>query len=217
MPAAPRLLLASRSPRRRLLLAEAGYAFDAIDPPFDDPDTVEHGASSAADHAVSLATAKAKSLVHAWQTRDAAPAVVLAADTVCVDASGRGIGKPTSAEEARGMLRGFVAATHEVVTGVSLLRVEDARVTAEQAFAESAAVTWGEIDEDAIEAYLAGGAWAGKAGGYNLFDRRDAGWPIAVEGEETCVVGLPMARVRRALAALGVVPGVDAAVGGSRR
>ena len=44
----------------------------------------------------------------------------------------------------------------------------------------------------AIEGYLAGGGWRGKAGAYNLSERIEAGWPIEVQGDPGTVMGLPM-------------------------
>jgi septum formation protein len=56
-------------------------------------------------------------------------------------------------------------------------------------------VTWGDVDDDAIDEYVASGQWRGKAGGYNLEERLEAGWPIECEGDPTTVMGLPMRRL----------------------
>ena len=146
------------------------------------------------------------------------PAVILGADTVCIDAKGRGIGKPGSADAARVMLRGFVEAEHRVATGVCLLRLHaDGQHEEQTSFTETALVQWDMVSESDLERLRPRSeAWRGKAGGYNLFDRRDAGWPIEVTGDETAVVGLPMPRVRETLLEMGIVPHAEAAASASQ-
>ena len=226
VPDALPLILASRSPRRRALLEADGLRFVAVDPPFDDPDAVAHGPDEApADHAVELARTKAHSLARALRDRSidpgpgvAPPAILLAADTMCVGPEGRGIGKPADADEARAMLRRFVGRRHEVVTGVCLLRLNaNAEATGELAFADAAQVRWGEVGEGALDAYAAGEQWRGKAGGYNLNERLEAGWPIEVEGDPATVMGLPMRRLRGALESIARGDAGAAAWGAGRK
>ena len=189
----PTLILASRSPRRAKLLREAGLSFTQLDPPYDDPPP------TGVPDPEAVAVRKAKSLI--GRVPDELPgagAVVVTADTMCVHA-GRGVGKPADAADARRMLRQWVEATHEVITGVAILH--RARIVGR--FTDTAAVTWGPVADDELEQYVRSGDWRGKAGGYNLFDRRDAGWPINVTGDETTVVGLPMRRLLPMLTALG--------------
>ncbi|MEM9021532.1 MAG: Maf family protein [Planctomycetota bacterium] len=188
----PRLILASQSPRRAQLLAEAGFAFEQRSPPFTDPDQPPgylqgHQAEA---YAASLAELKAQSLADAIE----GPAVVLAADTICVDAAGGLVGKPSDRAHALHMIQSFSAARHRVISGVALLRAGHPQSVLES-FADVAAVTFGPIGEEQLDDYLATQDWRGKAGGYNLFDRQAAGWPIEVEGDPTTVVGLPMKRL----------------------
>jgi septum formation protein len=185
------LILASQSPRRAQLLTEAGFEFEQRSPPFADPDQppgdlMGHEAEA---YAASLAEMKALSLDEA-----VIPSVVLAADTICVDAAGELVGKPRDQEHARAMLRSFIEAEHRVITGAALLRVGKEESVLEL-FADTAVVRFGAIDDAELEAYVLTDDWQGKAGGYNLFDRQAAGWPIKVEGDPTTVVGLPMRRL----------------------
>lgn len=197
------LILASRSPRRAALLREAGYAFEAMSPPFVDPPTPRAaGDARAAQHATELARLKAESLRPTVRE----PAVILAADTICVGPDGVLVGTPEVEEEALGMLRSFAGKTHEVVTGIALLRREPGGDDRWWFDADTAAVTWGQIDDDTLRAYVGSGEWRGKAGGYNLFDRERAGWPIAVDGDAGTVVGLSLRRVAPMLAEAGVEP-----------
>ena len=189
---APRLILASQSPRRAQLLAEAGFVFEQRSPPFADPDQPPRHlrGHEAEDYAASLAKQKAMSLSGQADGK----ALILAADTICVDAAGDLVGKPCDRAHAADMIRSFIEAEHRVLTGVALLRAGSGNSVIES-FADAATVAFGSISDDQLDAYLATDDWQGKAGGYNLFDRQVAGWPIQVEGDPATVVGLPMRRL----------------------
>lgn len=186
------LVLASKSPRRAQLLTEAGFLFEQRSPPFADPDQPpEHLRGHEAEgYAAALAEQKARSLA----TQIMGPAIILAADTICVDAAGALVGKPRDRDHAHAMVGSFIEAEHRVLTGVALLSAGVERLTIES-FADTATVRFGSISSEQLEDYLATDDWRGKAGGYNLFDRQAAGWPIEVDGDPTTVVGLPMRRL----------------------
>lgn len=185
------LILASQSPRRAQLLSEAGIAFEQRSSPFADPDQPpEHLLGhEAEDYAKSLAEMKATSL-----KQTGTPLLILAADTICVDYEGQLVGKPRDRAHAGEMIRSFSGAEHRVLTGVALLR-NNSGGSVMDSFADVTVVRFGPISEEQIDTYLATDDWRGKAGGYNLFDRQAAGWPIAVQGDPTTVVGLPMRRL----------------------
>jgi len=207
-----------------MLLREAGFEFQQMSPPFADP-AHPQGAQAAepasppvaATLAMELAREKAVSLARRLVQRGEVdrPTVLLGADTICVASDGSLIGQPIDAEHARRMIRSFVGATHDVVSGVALLRLEpgdDAAALDDEScetFADTVPVTFGDLADDVLDAYIAGGQWRGKAGGYNLFDRQAAGWPITVppDADATTVVGLPMRKLVRALQRWGVEPG----------
>lgn len=114
--------------------------------------------------------------------------VVIGADTTCVK-QGRMLGTPESEAEASEMLATFSEADHEVITGVAIIeRSSDRR----HVFTDTAKVRVGRLTPEMIRAYLATDGWRGKAGGYNLSERVEAGWPITFEGDETTIMGLPM-------------------------
>ena len=210
---AAELVLASRSPRRARLLRDAGYRFRQIEPPFDDPAHPEpRSPAEAGALAAELADRKARSLLKSKDlSRETAACVVLAADTICVRGDGALIGQPASAEQARRMIRDFADAAHQVVTGVAIAARhahEESEEDGTERFFDTAVVSLGHLADDEIERYVDSGRWRGKAGGYNLFERRDAGWPLTVEGDPTTVVGLPMNLLREPLSRRGVVPRV---------
>jgi len=192
--ATTRLVLASSSPRRRQLLAEAGYAFDAVDPPVGEPD---HGCHllPPRQQAESLAYFKARSVAERLPE-----AVVLGADTV-VACAGRVLGKPSGPEEALDMLRRLSGRRHAVITGVALLGPGAIRLIA----SDVTHVTMRPITDEEIGAYVASQEWRGKAGAYAIQETADR-FVREVEGSFSNVVGLPMellARMMRELEAHG--------------
>lgn len=196
-----RLLLGSRSPRRALLLQEAGFEFTRFDPPYADPADPnlagDHPADGA-ERATSLARAKADSVPARLLE---AGALLLTADTLGIDPDGRLIGTPESPGEALAMLRRLVGRSHRIATGVALRAADHEEPTA---FADVAVVHVGEIPGTDLERYIDSGDWRGKAGGYNLAERLAAGWPLRVEGDPGTVMGLPMRRLGAMLEAWGV-------------
>ena len=196
------LLLASRSPRRARLLKQAGYAYEQADPPFADPPRPDEG-HDPEKMTVELARQKALSLRDAGALDANPDAVIVAADTVCVDDAGRNLGQPRDRDDAEAMLRRFLGRTHRVITGVALLSRRDAEP---ESFADAAVVKMHPIPEHQLQTYLDTNQWQGKAGGYNLADRLRAGWRIDVDGDPATVVGLPMRRLTACLERRGVVP-----------
>lgn len=196
----PGLVLASASPRRASLLRDAGFAFVVVRPPLDDA-ALCPGATSARAWVAALAHLKADATRRALPSDVANRAIVLGADTVVVK-DGEIIGQPTDAAHARAILERLSGGSHTVLTGVALLVPRAPR----EIFAESAGVRVGRIEDGAIAQYIGSGAWAGKAGAYNLEERVAAGWPIEHEGDPTTVMGLPMRalipRLRSALASI---------------
>jgi septum formation protein len=185
-----RIVLASASPRRRELLAEAGVEFEVVPPDVDEslPSGIEPEAG-----AVLLARRKALAVGERLRPRSA---LVLAADTI-VALGERFLGKPANPEEARAMLRALSSSRHAVVTGVAALRTRDGAL--ESGF-ERTWVTMREISPDEIEAYVSSDEWQGKAGGYAIQETADRFVSRLEEGGFDNVVGLP---VRLALDLLG--------------
>tara|TARA_R110000737_G_scaffold2923_12_gene9470 strand:- start:81246 stop:81914 length:669 start_codon:yes stop_codon:yes gene_type:complete len=199
----PIVVLASSSPRRREMLSDAGINHRVHPAGIDDGDLVA-GESSNADHwVVSLAYLKATSSSRMLSSAElgldlgiGGQVVVIGADTVCVH-DGKIIGQPDDRDHAREIIKEMRDATHEVLTGVAML---DPFSDRRELFVDRSVVTVGDIDDDEIEAYLDSGLWQGKAGAYNITERLAAGWPIEFTGDETSIVGLPLARVMERLA-----------------
>lgn len=173
------LVLASASPRRLELLRQIGIAPDRIDPPKID-ETPLRG-ELPAQHARRLAAAKAR-LVAERTPR----AFVLAADTV-VACGRRILPKALDAETARACLTLLSGRRHRVLGGVCLI-APDGRALQRLV---TTAVTFKRLSAAEIEAYIAGGEWHGKAGGYAIQGRAATFIP-AINGSYSNVVGLPL-------------------------
>jgi septum formation protein len=187
----PPLLLASTSPRRRFLLREAGIAFDAVAP----RDVAEDFPPDEAPEelVVRHARAKARSVAAASPSR-----LVLGADTV-VALDGRVFGKPADEEKARLMLGQLAGRTHTVYTGLALV---DGPSRREAAGVEATGVTMRPLEEDVIRHYVATGEPMDKAGAYAV-QGRGALLVERVDGDYFNVVGLPLYRLSKMLAAFG--------------
>jgi len=195
-----RLILASSSPRRRELLAKAGFKLRVVVPPIQEP-TENLGHLPPAQLAEALAYFKAREVADQHPTE-----WVLGADTIVV-VGGRILGKPADAEEAREMLTTLSGTRHTVITGVALLGPDDYRLIA----SETTHVTVRDLSPAEVEDYVAGGEWMGKAGAYAIQETADR-FVVRIEGSLSNVVGLPMELVARMIEELRAHPGAHKAV-----
>jgi septum formation protein len=170
---------------------EHGLDHDAMHPGVDDG-LLEPGQVPPEQWVKALAYYKARAGARLLALA-AEPRLVIAADTTCV-LGDRVIGQPADADDADAMIRSFVDAEHEVLTGVAILPAGPgaSRNPNRVIFAERARVHLGSLSDDKIHAYVTSGGWRGKAGGYNLSERLEAGWPIRFTGDVSTIVGLPM-------------------------
>lgn len=181
---APRLVLASTSPRRRWLLAKLGCDFAVVA-----PDVVEVARARERPDEFAQRMADEKASQVAARCGDA---WILAADTVvALDAAA--LGKPGDAREAITMLGGLSGRTHTVFTGVALLRPGG---TAAERAVVGTPVTFRELSAAEIEAYIATGEPFDRAGAYAI-QGEGAHLVERVEGSYTNVIGLPLPEVAR--------------------
>ncbi len=188
------LILASASPRRRELLAQAGYVFEVR--PAHVNEDVKAGEDPIA-YVVRLAREKAQAV---FDTAGDPKTVVLGADTT-VTLDGHILGKPENADDAARMLRLLSGRTHRVMTGVAVVTAKGAEVAA-----EVTGVRFLTLSDAEIAAYIATGEPMDKAGAYGI-QGMAAKWIPRVEGCYFNVVGLPLALVNMMLEATGVITG----------
>jgi septum formation protein len=186
-----RLVLASASPRRRDLLALAGFRFEVTE-----PGVAELTAGEPGD--VVVENARRKALAVAGRVGGA---TVLAADTDVV-LGGEILGKPADREAARRSLERLAGRTHEVLSGV-VVAGRGGEPAVELVRSEVAIAPLGE---DLLDLYLDSGEWEGKAGGYAVQGLGSA-LIERVGGDLSNVIGLPLATAIAMLADAGVRTG----------
>lgn len=181
------LILASTSPRRRMLLAELGVTFEIMAPILKEE--CLNQALPLPQALEALAAAKAQSVA-----AQKPQALVLGADTiVCKD--GVVLGKPADAQEAAHMLRNLSGATHEVITAVALCCGETKKMLTDHAVSQ---VRFRTLSDEEIQAYIETGEPFDKAGGYGI-QSGGGKFVEALAGDFDNVVGLPMTLVRKML------------------
>ncbi len=230
----PGIILASSSPRRRLLLRQIGISFDVVPadigeevtPGSDPADTVEalslEKALRVAERGEDLAEHRADAhMDERKQTEQGSYAgkLVIGADTIVV-LDGEILGKPADTDDAVSMLRSLSGRTHQVYTGVALVYGNgvagsdgDQPQTAStrkgfqhHVFHERTDVTFGELTESEIRAYVESGSPMDKAGSYGIQDDLGALFVARIDGDYYNVVGFPLFRFYREVNKL--VPGI---------
>ncbi len=183
------LVLASASPRRRVLLAMLHVGVDVV------PAEVDEAALSAGFEPVAAVAVVARAKAEAV---DGEGCPVLAADTVVV-LDGQILGKPTDRADAEQMLRSQSGRTVEVLSNVVLKHVDG--TLASRSATSILAVA--ELDDDAIAAYLETGEADDKAGGLAVQGAAKA-FVTIVEGSRSNVFGLPLAETIELLREAGI-------------
>ena len=180
-----KLVLASRSPRRRELLAEAGYDFEVVVP----DESAECGVCSRErpeQLVARLARQKAANVASKITCHPHVSTRVLGCDTVA-ECEGQILGKPTDEMHAQRMLQMLSGREHRVLSGLCLWNVPGGDPVVRVAVTR---LRMDRLSAVEIDDYLATGLWEGKAGAFGFQDR--LGWIHVVDGSPTNVVGLPM-------------------------
>jgi septum formation protein len=184
---APRLILASQSPRRRVLLRQIGLKFSvrpsAVREDLLDHETPEHNAKR-------IALNKALEIA-----RSSRRGIVIGADTIVV-LKGVILGKPRSKREAEKMLRTLSGKRHTVYTGFALVDVETGRRIVD---IEKTNVWFRRLTGEEIKEYVASGSPMDKAGAYGIQDDYGAVFVERIEGCFYNVVGFPLTKFYEAL------------------
>ena len=181
------MILASRSPRRKELLASCGVEFSIYDSDVEE---------LTADSGIALEELPVQNaLLKAQCAADKFPAeLVLGADTMVI-CDGKALGKPATAEESIRMLKMLSGKSHEVITGVALVWKEK-NFTAE--WSEVSRVKFKMLSDESIDRYMTlvntldkAGAYAIQEHGELIIDRFD--------GELENIIGLPLIRLKQLL------------------
>ncbi|HIY17887.1 MAG TPA: septum formation inhibitor Maf [Candidatus Blautia avistercoris] len=180
-----KILLASASPRRKEILQKAGVRFSVS--VSQEEETIT---KSAPDEVVEeLAGKKAYAVLKQNQEEGI---LVIGADTV-VSLDGEILGKPKDEEEAVSVLMRLQGRTHEVYTGVAVLRMENGEIK-EHVFSECTKVEFYPVSRKEIEDYVATREPMDKAGSYGIQGAFSA-YVKGIRGDYYNVVGLPVGRL----------------------
>lgn len=196
------MILASGSPRRVDILAQVGIACEVRPQEVDERPRVGEHPLRLVER---LARLKCQSALDTCLVDDAGE-IVLAADTI-VWLDGLTLGKPKDRTDARRMLRELSGHTHHVSTGVCHARVE---VVAGlpygelRSFVETTDVSFFELSDEEIDAYVATGEPLDKAGAYG-YQARGCKLVERIVGDYYNVVGLPIGRLLREMNGHGQV------------
>ncbi len=174
-----KLILGSGSPRRREILAAAGYTFEIRTADIDENIQVRDPALLVRE----LALLKAAAVAGKVQT----DALVIGADTV-VSLDGEIMGKPADNADAKRMLTALSGRTHQVYTGVCVLDTQDASATSKS---DVTHVTFRNLTEAEIDAYIETNEPCDKAGAYAI--QGDGGKLVErIDGDLNNVIGFPL-------------------------
>jgi septum formation protein len=187
------LVLASESPRRKALLAQAGIAPQAIAPA--SIDETPRKDEQPRLYALRLARAKAEAARAVWHG-DAA--VILAADTV-VACGRRILPKAETDDEVRACLKLLSGRRHQVLTAIAVSSPDSAIKTR----TVLTRVAFKRLDQNEIDAYVACREGLGKAGGYAIQGRAET-FVRQLSGSYSNVVGLPLLETVQLLRSCGV-------------
>ena len=183
----PPYILASQSPRRKILLKQIGLPFRII--PSHIAEVMQPGLS-AADNAKKIAAEKA------WEvSRKIKKGIVIGADTVVV-LDHHVLGKPSSKDDAKHMLKLLSGREHSVFTGFALVDVESGK---HFSGVEETKVKFRKLEQTEIDNYVASGSPMDKAGAYGIQDDYGAVFVEKVTGCFYNVVGFPLTRFHLAL------------------
>ncbi len=188
----PRLILASTSPRRRELLALLGLPFEVVASGFDE-DSLSPQNLAPQEYVITLARGKAAEVA----ARVGQDALVIGADTTVV-LDGQFLNKPADDADAARMLRALSGRTHQVYTGLCLIRGSE--VQTDYAVTE---VTFDTLTDSVLAAYVATGEPRDKAGAYGIQGKALSFIP-GIHGDYFNVVGLPLFLLCRMLPTFGM-------------
>lgn len=186
-----KIILASKSPRRKQLLEQIGLVFEVRESEYEED---MDAAGNPYDLAKFLALKKAEDVA-----RHYLDAIVIGSDTFVIF-EGRFIGKPKDSEDAKKTLRMLSGKEHEIVTGFAIIDTKENVIIND--FGE-ARVRFRELDDFEIDEYVKTGEPLSMAGSYGLLNKA-AVLIENIDGDFYSVIGLPLNKLYAELKKLGV-------------
>jgi septum formation protein len=177
----PTFILASASPRRKQLLANAGYQFEIVVSNFDESKISAEGISPI-DYACKLALGKAQEVADRFPDK-----LIVGADTIA-DYNGEIIGKAVSARHAEEITRKLFSQPHKIITAIAMINKNKGLQKVEY---DITTVYPKKMTDEQIASHIESETWKDKAGAYALQEGGDK-FVEKIVGSESNVVGLSM-------------------------
>lgn len=187
-----RIILASRSPRRKKMLEQLGLEFEVAASDYDEDMAA---LSEPRELAKFIAFKKAEAVAKNYED-----ALVIGADTFTV-LENKFIGKPKDKDEARTILKNFSGKEHQVITGLAIIDTKNGNIIRETG---QAVIKFRNLDSQEIEDYIATGEPLDAAGAYNMSDH-GAALVESLSGDYYSVVGLPLSKLYVELKKMGAI------------
>ena len=195
----PAIYLASASPRRRELIRYLGINPEIVVSNFDE---------ASLDHIKDpLVYVEAAAFGKASAVANLHKGIIIGVDTDVVCPDGNILGKPESVEAATDMLKHLSGRTHTVHSAIVLIdsTVNPHRVATE---VTTTRVTFADLPDEQINAYVATGSSFDKAGGYGMQDQAMA-FVASIDGDPSNVIGLPLVSLRQLLSTWNITMFAD--------
>ncbi len=183
-----KFILASSSPRRRELLEQVGLKFDILVTNAD-----ENGVDKSLPinlYVEELALVKATEACRALKNQGVKDGIIIAADTI-VYKDKKIIGKPRDEEDAFNILKDLSGNSHDVVTGISVMRIRDGFAYSD---CETTRVVFKALSDEEINRYITTKEPMDKAGAYGI-QGKGAVLVERIDGDYNNVVGLPISKL----------------------
>ena len=185
-----KIILASASPWRRILLERAGITFTVEVSDYKEDHSL-HAKPLELVKLLAICKAEAVAIKHS-------NAIVIGADTL-VEYKGQPIGKPATRTEAKRILKRLSGKTHSIHTGYCII---DSKTGKRHVGVETTLVTFRKLSTKEIESYIATGEPLAVAGGYGI-EGGASSFASKINGDFYNIVGLPLARIVQELKRLG--------------
>lgn len=194
-----RIILASKSPRRKEILSALCVPFEVIVSDADESSSVTDPSRLVSVLSERKGMAVAEKLADSEKNEDI---LIISSDTV-VELDGVIFGKPKDTDDAKRMIKALSGRTHSVFSGISLILVtKDGRIKAETDF-ERTYVTFRPMSDDDISLYLSLESVLDKAGAYAVQGAASL-WIDKIDGNYFNVVGLPVNKLTSLAGRLGI-------------
>lgn len=186
------LVLASQSPRRSELLKNAGYEFAILPTQISE---IPNENLNLPEQIRDLACQKADACASSGKVSKGQRNLILASDTVVI-LDGQILGKPVDQSENKQYLRRLSGRVHSVISAICLLDFDQGKRAVDH---ETSFITFKQLSDAEIDAYVATSDGLDKAGGYGIQSPLAKDFVSNVEGPYDNIVGLPVDLVKRML------------------